>query len=82
MKSKLTLTIEQSLIEKAKQITREEGKSLSSSVEHHFKNLIKKRNKRSPQESVVDRLIGAVEVEEGFDYKEILQSEREKKHLD
>ena len=42
MNTKLTLTIEKSVIEKAKEYARDEGKSLSSIVENYLKVITKK----------------------------------------
>ncbi|MDH5366136.1 MAG: DUF6364 family protein [Cyclobacteriaceae bacterium] len=41
MNTKLTLTIEQALIEKAKEYAKSKGRSLSDIVENYFKAIVK-----------------------------------------
>ncbi len=49
MNTKLTLTIEQSVIETAKKYAREQGRSLSDIVENYFKALASNKLEKSIQ---------------------------------
>ena len=82
MNTKLTLTIEQEVIEVAKKYAKEKGQSLSELVENYFKLLTKDRrtikpNKLSPR---VKRLRGIIKVDKDFDYKKVLTEELSKKY--
>lgn len=78
MNTKLTLTLEKDVIEKAKEYAAKQGQSLSSLVENYFKhltikdeNLEKKQMKPLPESFL--RFEGILKKEgEEFDYKEEL----------
>ena len=55
MTTKLTLSIDEKVIEKAKRISRQQGKSLSKMVEEYLDSL---SNKNEGQTSVVQKLSG------------------------
>lgn len=73
MSTKLTLTIDQSVIEKAKKYAAESGRSLSDIVETYLRAITvegaKDGSKLSP---VVKSLKGAFKAPEDFDYKQEL----------
>ncbi len=82
MDTKLTLTIDESLISKAKEYAREQGRSLSDLVENYFKLLISDNypiRKETPD--IVNELRGSFQAPDDFDYKKVLQEEIIKKHL-
>jgi hypothetical protein len=82
MDAKLTLTIEQSLISRAKEYAKGQGRSLSDLVENYFKLLISDDypiKKETPD--IISELRGSFQAPEGFDYKKALQEEIIKKHL-
>ncbi len=81
MNTKLTLTIQPDLIEKAKAYAREEGRSLSDLVETFFKALTSK-DYPMPDElpQAVRELKGSFKAPDDFDYKKILAEEIQKKH--
>ncbi len=82
MNTKLTLTLEKEIIEQAKKYASEKGRSLSDMVENYFKYLTEyktgsKTKKLSPK---VQKLRGIVKVGPDFDYKKVLDEERNKKY--
>lgn len=83
MNTKLTLTIEQEIIERAKNYAKEKNRSLSDIIENYLKILTKdntkqKRNKRSP---IVNSLKGSFKMSKEMDYKKELRKRLEEKHL-
>ena len=70
MNTKLTLTIEQSVIEKAKIYARKKERSLSDLIENYLKALTieesKKENELTP---IVSNLKGSFKMPKDFDYK-------------
>ncbi len=69
MTTKLTLTIEDSVINSAKEYARSNGKSLSGIVENYLRSVTatnKKTEKHLPQ---VAKLMGVINLPEDFDYK-------------
>lgn len=83
MQSKLTLTIESSVIAKAKLYAKSEQRSLSDIVESYLKLLtadshVSTANKPSP---IVNQLRGAFREPENLDYKKELEKRRDKKYL-
>lgn len=82
MDAKLTLTIDKSLIEQAKQYARTRGRSLSDIVENYFKMISKDIQADSNElTSTVKSLKGSFHAPADFDYKESLQEQIMKKHL-
>lgn len=71
MQSKLTLTIEQSVIEEAKIYAKNKGRSLSDLIENYLKVIVddSARIKLSPS---VKKLKGSIKLPEDFDYKKEL----------
>jgi len=78
MKTKLTLTVDKSTIEKAKIYAEEQGRSLSALIENYLKALHPKNNviafkfdlSKAEPSSTLKRLIGSVKLPYNFDYKE------------
>lgn len=82
--SKLTLSIDQMVIDEAKEYARSSGKSLSSIVEEYLKSLTKteKSKKKKTSMELVRELKGSVKLPEDFtSYKEILQDALVEKYL-
>lgn len=72
MTTKLTLTIEDSVIDSAKKYARQKGKSLSDIVENYLKS-VSTQDQNIPELSPkVIKLMGAVSLPEDFDYKKEL----------
>jgi hypothetical protein len=82
MNSKLTLTIDQSVIKRAKEYAQSTGNSLSNLVENYLKSFSKeprslKKDELSP---LIKSLKGAFKAPQGFNYKKELESELSKKY--
>ena len=82
MDSKLTLSVDKSLAEKAKLYARSQGRSLSDLVESYFKVLTSDDEesdlKVSPK---LKSLKGVLKVEDDYDYKKELSDSLSKKYL-
>lgn len=82
MNTKLTLTIEQSLIDKAKNYAKGKGRSLSDIVENYLKVLIKEENvKVIDPTPIASSLRGSFKAPKDFDYKEELSKGLSEKYL-
>jgi hypothetical protein len=82
MNSKLTLTIEQSLIEKAKKYAKGNGRSLSDIIENYLKVIINERNSKVIDPTpIATSLRGSFKAPKDFDYKEELSKELSQKYL-
>ena len=80
MTTKLTLTMEDKVIDSAKKYARRKGKSLSDIVENYLKSI-------STQEAITDdlspkvaRLKGVIKLPEDFDYKKEIGNALVKKY--
>jgi hypothetical protein len=80
MTTKLTLTVEKDIIERAKSYAKNSGRSLSELIEQYLDTITQENNNQqvSPK---LKKLIGAVKLPKDFDEKKELQSYLEKKHL-
>jgi hypothetical protein len=82
MNTKLTLTIEESIIEKAKVYARKKERSLSDLIENYLKALTLEEDasevKMSP---TISQLRGSFNLPKDFDYKKELTEILSKKHL-
>lgn len=84
MSTKLTLTMEQSVIEQAKKYAKSQGVSLSSLIETYLRSVsgageLSEESRLSP---ITRSLYGAVKVDASkLDYKAIVEDEILKKHL-
>lgn len=84
MNNKLTLSINQIVIEEAKKYAKSNGKSLSSIVEEYLKSLALKEgvNKKKSSLKIVRELKGSVKLPKDFtSYEEILQDALIEKYL-
>ena len=80
MTTKLTLTVEKSVIEKAKSYAKKTGRSLSEIIENYLAT-ITQESSNSELSPRLKKLVGVVELPKDFDEKEELRSAMEKKHL-
>ena len=82
MNTKLTLTLKKEVIDQAKKYASEKGRSLSEMVENYFKYLTEMQPEEKTEELSprVKKLRGIVKVKSDFDYKKILDEERNKKY--
>lgn len=81
MNTKLTLTIDDAIVDKAKQYARQEGRSLSDLVENYLKAV----TAASPHDEteltpIVKSLKGAFKAPEDLDYKEELKKSLTEKY--
>ncbi len=82
MNTKLTLTIEQSLIEKSKQYAKGKGRSLSDIIENYLKVIIKEDSvKVIDSTPITSSLRGSFKAPKDFDYKEQLTNRLSGKYL-
>jgi hypothetical protein len=72
MTTKLTLTIEDKVINAAKKYARQNGKSLSDIVENYLKSIAGKEITTDDVSSKVAKLKGVIKLQEDFDYKKDL----------
>lgn len=71
MPAKLTLSVEEAIIEKAKALASRNGRSLSSIVSEFLQSLIDNEKQGQPEYSpIVNRLAGILDLPEDYDYKE------------
>lgn len=82
MNTKLTLTVHQDVIKKAKKFAKNRGRSLSDIVENYLRAITTEDGDLIISETpITDSLRGTFKASEDFDYKKILLEELEKKHL-
>ena len=79
MNTKLTLSLEKEIIEKAKIYAKGTGRSLSEMVENYFKNLISKP-KEEDIHPKVKKLIGRLTLPEDFDEEKIKEAHYKEKY--
>lgn len=80
MTTKLTLTVEKTIIERAKSYAKKTGRSLSELIESYLEN-ITEENYNSDLSPKLKKLIGSVKLPEDFDEEKVLRSAVENKHL-
>ncbi|WP_339707292.1 DUF6364 family protein [Algoriphagus aquimarinus] len=83
MNTKLTLTIEQDVIQKAKEYAKDKNRSLSDIIENYLKSLTQEKSEENKPKltPIVKSLKGSFKMPEDFDYKEELKKVLEEKHL-
>jgi formiminotetrahydrofolate cyclodeaminase len=80
MKTKLTLTVEKSIIERAKLYAKNTGRSLSEIIEHHL-DTITQDNGTETISPTLKKIVGDVKLPKKFDEEKELRSYLENKHL-
>jgi hypothetical protein len=80
MVTKLTLTVEKAIIERAKSYAKNTGRSLSELIESYLETLTDE-NTESELSPKLKNLVGSVTLPEDFDESKELRSAIEKKHL-
>ena len=80
MATKLTLTVEKSIIERAKSYAKKTGRSLSELIENYLETITNEKGDEllSPK---LKKIVGAVKLPKDFDEDKELRSYLEKKHL-
>ena len=82
MNTKLTLTIEQTIIEKAKKYANEKDRSLSDIIENYLKVITKEDNNESAELTpIVKSLKGSFTAPKNIDYKKELSRRLKEKYL-
>lgn len=81
MTTKLTLTMEDKVIDSAKKYARSKGKSLSDIVENYLKSIAADEISNEDLSPKVARLKGVIKLPENFDYKKELADALVKKYL-
>lgn len=81
MTTKLTLSVEETVIEKAKIYAKNTGRSLSDLVESYFESLTDDDRTPDQVSSKLGRLLGSVKLPRNFDEKKELHQYFTKKHL-
>ena len=80
MTTKLTLTIEDKVIDSAKRYAQKNGKSLSHLVENYLKSITTKETKEEVISPRVLKLMGVIKLPKDFDYKAELGNALAKKY--
>jgi len=80
MTTKLTLTIEDKVIDSAKRYAQKNGKSLSHLVENYLKSITTKETKEEVISPKVLKLMGVINLPKDFDYKAELGNALAKKY--
>lgn len=83
MNTKLTLTIEQEIIQKAKEYAKDKNRSLSDIIENYLKILTKEEKVKDFKKlnPVVKSLKGSFKMPKNMDYKKELRNRLEEKYL-
>lgn len=82
MSTKLTLTIDESIIERAKKYAKSKENSLSNIIENYLKILVKETtNKETELTPIVKSLKGSFTINSDFDYKKELTKKLSDKYL-
>ena len=81
MTTKLTLTVEEETIKKAKFYAKQTGRSLSELIENYLETLIKEPKDKNELSPKLKRIAGAVKLPRNFDEKKAIHSYLENKHL-
>jgi hypothetical protein len=83
MNTKLTLTIEQEIIQRAKEYAKDKNRSLSDIIENYLKILTKEEKDKDLKKlnPIVKSLKGSFKMPNNMDYKKELKNRLEEKYL-
>jgi hypothetical protein len=81
MHAKLTLTIEQTLVEKARVYAQAKGHSLSEIIENYLKIITSEQETSDEITPIVKSLRGSFKAPESFDYKKELSDRLSEKYM-
>jgi hypothetical protein len=81
MTTKLTLTVEESTIKKAKYYAKHTGRSLSELIENYLETLTEEPDDKHRVSPKLKRIIGSVKLPADFDERKELNAYFENKHL-
>ena len=80
MTTKLTLTVEKSIIEKAKFYAKHTGRSLSELIENYLDSITQDSGSEKIS-AKLQKIVGAVKLPKDFDEEKVLREQFEEKHL-
>jgi hypothetical protein len=81
MNTKLTLSVEKSIIDSAKLYAKKTGKSLSEIIQNYLQKLTLDEEIDNNLSSKLSKIVGSVELPKDFDEKVELRKYMENKHL-
>jgi hypothetical protein len=81
MNTKLTLSVEKSIIDSAKLYAKKTGKSLSEIIQNYLQKLTLDEEIDNNLSSKLSKIVGSVELPKDFNEKEELKKYMENKHL-
>jgi len=81
MTTKLTLTVEKTVIQKAKSYAKHTGRSLSELVENYLETLTEENSSKEGLSPRLQKIAGAIKLPADFDEKKELREYYENKHL-
>ncbi|MBN1924675.1 MAG: hypothetical protein JW798_02460 [Prolixibacteraceae bacterium] len=80
MQTKLTLTIEQNIINQAKGYAKSQGRSLSELIENYLKAVLEDNKNSIELSPSIKKLKGAIKLPNNFDYKNELTNSLSEKY--
>ncbi|MFD2161884.1 DUF6364 family protein [Paradesertivirga mongoliensis] len=81
MTTKLTLTIEDRVIDSAKKYARQQGKSLSDIIENYLKSITSQEERTAKLSPRVSKMMGVISLPDDFDYKSEMGAALSKKYI-
>lgn len=81
MSKKLTLSVDETIIDQAKSYAKKTGRSLASLVENYLRDLVSKEQKDLILDEKIAKLSGKIKPPVDFNEEEALRSFLEEKHL-
>jgi len=81
MTTKLTLTVEENVIRKAKLYAKHTGRSLSELIENYLESLTEENKDKEQLSAKLKNIVGSVKLPADFDEKAALGAYLENKHL-
>ncbi len=81
MTTKLTLTVEKTVIEKAKSYAKRTGRSLSELIEKYLESITNDEKNDTQISPKLRKIVGSVKLPKNFDEEKELRTYLEKKHL-
>lgn len=81
MTTKLTLTVEEKVIKKAKSYARKTGRSLSEIIERYLETLTEEHQDTKQISSKLQKLVGSVTLPKDFDEEKELDAYFKDKHV-
>jgi macrodomain Ter protein organizer (MatP/YcbG family) len=81
MTTKLTLTVEKDVIERAKSYAKRTGRSLSDLIEKYLENITQEEKRDKELSPRLKKIVGSVKLPKNFNEEKELRVYFEKKHL-